>query len=584
MKTRPCFMLTLLISVTLTLVPNSFAQIHRPIVKVVYFIPSDQKPNNNVVKQMRTVIKRTQQFFADEMERHGFDRKTFELETNEKGIVKVHQVKGKRNVKVYHQGEDVYEEIYEQLNSKQYAPEHIFFILTEEGKRPKYFRDCGAAGPRGNNLSPGGVVGIFSKCLGFQIAVHELGHAFGLYHDWRNNKYMMSYGANPDRLSYCAAEWLNAHRAFNTNQSDTNEPASVKMLPPTLADSPNAVRLRFEITDLDGIHQVQLIAETNLQNGYFGLIGCRELNGKSSGTVEFTAKLNPKTHYVKLQMIDVNGSFHPRWEDYRFPIDMNSLASVPEIVIIRDPNLEISIRTALELDPLAPLTDLAMRNLQKLDIEPSNVTYIRGIEYATNIRELRLPKGQIEDILPLRNLTKLRILDLSHNKISDVRSLTGLTNLEELHLVGNPIKNRKPLFALLRKNPDVKIYLKNDREPLPVTLSHFRAEHTDTGVILNWTTESEVDNAGFYIYRSQTKDSDFKVVNRTMIQGAGTTGERNEYTWIDTTAKPNTVYYYQIEDVSHAGERKRYVTVHLRGLVSASGKWITRWADLKPQD
>ena len=112
---------------------------------------------------------------------------------------------------------------------------------------------------------------------------------------------------------------------------------------------------------------------------------------------------------------------------------------------------------------------------------------------------------------------------------------------------------------------------------------HFRAELTDAGVVLKWTTESELDNAGFYIYRSDTKDGEFKVVNPTMVQGAGTTSERNEYTWTDTTAKPNTVYYYQIGDVSHAGVRKRLATVPLKGLVSASGKLLTRWADLKDE-
>ena len=116
---------------------------------------------------------------------------------------------------------------------------------------------------------------------------------------------------------------------------------------------------------------------------------------------------------------------------------------------------------------------------------------------------------------------------------------------------------------------------------MPVTLSHFRAELTDPGVLLKWTTESELDNAGFYIYRSETKAGEFKVVNPTMIQGAGTTSERSEYSWKDTTAKPNTVYYYRIEDVSHAGVREQLATVRLRGLVSATGKLITRWSDLK---
>ena len=93
-----------------------------------------------------------------------------------------------------------------------------------------------------------------------------------------------------------------------------------------------------------------------------------------------------------------------------------------------------------------------------------------------------------------------------------------------------------------------------------------------------------MDNAGFYIYRSETKDGEFKVANPTMIQGAGTTGERNAYTWKDSTAKPNTAYYYRIEDISHAGVRKQLATVHMRGFVSATGKLTTRWADLKLQE
>ena len=118
---------------------------------------------------------------------------------------------------------------------------------------------------------------------------------------------------------------------------------------------------------------------------------------------------------------------------------------------------------------------------------------------------------------------------------------------------------------------------------LPVQLSRFRAELTNVGVIVKWATESELDNAGFYILRSQTKKGKFKVINPTMIQGAGTTSERHNYTWTDTTAKPNVVYYYQIEDISHAGVRKQLATVRLRGLVSASGKLTTMWGDLKTQ-
>ncbi len=120
---------------------------------------------------------------------------------------------------------------------------------------------------------------------------------------------------------------------------------------------------------------------------------------------------------------------------------------------------------------------------------------------------------------------------------------------------------------------------------LPVQLAHFRPERTEAGtVLIKWTTESEVDNAGFNILRAETKKDLFKVINAQLIPGAGTTAERNIYTWTDTTAKPNVVYYYQIEDVSFAGERQTLATSRLKGTISANGKLTTRWAGLKSQN
>ena len=117
---------------------------------------------------------------------------------------------------------------------------------------------------------------------------------------------------------------------------------------------------------------------------------------------------------------------------------------------------------------------------------------------------------------------------------------------------------------------------------LPVQLSQFRPDLTEAGaVLIQWTTESEVDNAGFNILRSETRTGEFKVINAQLIPGSGTTAERNTYTWTDTTAKPNVVYYYQIEDVSLDGERQTLATVRLRGFISATGKLTTQWGQLK---
>ena len=120
--------------------------------------------------------------------------------------------------------------------------------------------------------------------------------------------------------------------------------------------------------------------------------------------------------------------------------------------------------------------------------------------------------------------------------------------------------------------------------PLPVELSHFRpARDKATGaVVITWATQSELNNAGFFIKRSQQRDGEFKVINAAMVPGAGTTSEKQTYTYTDTTAQPNVVYYYQIEDVSLDGNRQTLTRgIRLKGHVGAAGKATTLWGELK---
>ena len=120
--------------------------------------------------------------------------------------------------------------------------------------------------------------------------------------------------------------------------------------------------------------------------------------------------------------------------------------------------------------------------------------------------------------------------------------------------------------------------------PLPVELSHFRpARDKATGaVVITWATQSELNNAGFFIKRSNQRNGEFKVVNPTMIPGAGTTSEKQFYTYTDTTAQPNIVYYYQIEDVSLDGNRQTLTRgIRLKGHIGAAGKLTSTWGELK---
>ena len=118
--------------------------------------------------------------------------------------------------------------------------------------------------------------------------------------------------------------------------------------------------------------------------------------------------------------------------------------------------------------------------------------------------------------------------------------------------------------------------------PLPVSLSKFRPERLDNGSIrIVWVTESELNNAGFNILRSDARDGEFKQINTKLIAGQGTTSERTTYTHVDTSAKPNVVYYYQIQDVSLDGKVQTLRLSRLKGHVSPAGKITTTWGDIK---
>ena len=574
MKTTLCLTLTRLTFVILAFLPNSFAQdvSNEYIVRMIYFLPNDRHPQSDINTKLNTLMKDAQQFYADVMESYGFGRKTFSFQTDADGNVVVQHFIGQHNDTHYHNGTT--SKVLDELSQSLDISNNIYYVAIDMSRerfdvdRPNSFI-CGTAA--GNAaLTPAS-----GQCFNYRVIAHELGHTFGLSH----NRYSYS-GIDSMVDSFCAAEWLDVHPAFNSgsrNASDNR--TTIEMSPPSLAPSLDAIRFRFTLTDADGLHQAQLFISE-----YGSVIACKNLNGDTNATVEFiTTYIQTEINAAAFKVIDVNG----RFTDQTFSVDISEFLKPGEIVTIPDVNLAAAVRAYLDLDPSATLTTNTMKRLTRLyPISEAPITDLTGIEHATNLIALSLYTGKenrITNFLPLAALKKLEYLELTGTGISDVSVLTELTNLKILYLMDNPIKNRKPLFELLRKHPDVKIYLKND-EPLPVTLSHFSAEHTDAGVIIKWITESEVDNAGFYIYRGETNNGEFKVVNPSMIQGAGTTSERHTYTWTDTTVKPNVVYYYRIEDISHAGVRKQLATVRLRGYVSASNKFTTKWGDLKLQE
>ena len=403
-------------------------------VRLIYFFPNDRTPQQDMDAKMDKVMKNVQLSYVEVMEYHGFGRRTFTLETDATGKAVVHHVKGKFNDEYYHK--DTHRKVIDEEVAEQFDLwANIYLVMLDVIDSP-----CGLGGSWG----PEGGVGLISAdCFNVFVAAHELGHTFGLAHDQFRNatRSPSSYHTDWMVTSFCAAEWLDAHRYFNRGQTypQADEPTTIQMLPP-LAVPPNAIRLRFEVADPDGLHQAQL------HKHWGDAIDCQglDLDGESASvefvTLEVTEAPGDR---VKLRVVDVYGNVTEHWET----IDITALLP-PEVVSIPDANLAAVVRETLGLAPGDAISQLDMLKLESLEATGRQITDLTGLEYAVNLKVLLLGDNQISDITPLAESTIIEWLELYNNNISDISPLAGLTNLTSLNLDVNSVSDISPLAGL----------------------------------------------------------------------------------------------------------------------------------------
>lgn len=83
-------------------------------------------------------------------------------------------------------------------------------------------------------------------------------------------------------------------------------------------------------------------------------------------------------------------------------------------------------------------------------------------------------------------------------------------------------------------------------------------------VTVEWTTESEVDVAGFNVLRSEHPDGPYQKINQDLIPASNDPLIGRRYVYTDTDVLPGKVYYYKLEDVDLNGVRTLYGPIKAR--------------------
>ena len=299
-------------------------------VRMIYFLPNDRPFQQAVVDSMKVTIRQIQTFYADQMEAHGYGRKTFRFETDAQGEPLVHRVDGQYPDSHYpdsHYLDDTVDTVFDEIEQLFDVRQNIYFVAIDNSinliGRGSGRVAGGVGSPHGKN---GGVV-LVSGGYSFSTAAHELGHAFSLRHYFRDNAYIMSYGGSRrNRLSACHAEFLSVHPYFNASiLAIAGSPPTIDIISTTeYTAGSKSIPVQLSVHDEDELHQVILFVQTrepHFAAGSLEVKACRGLPDQYDydAVVEFdydgvipsgnsSSLWNPDTHPIVISAVDAKGN------------------------------------------------------------------------------------------------------------------------------------------------------------------------------------------------------------------------------------------------------------------------------------
>jgi hypothetical protein len=91
----------------------------------------------------------------------------------------------------------------------------------------------------------------------------------------------------------------------------------------------------------------------------------------------------------------------------------------------------------------------------------------------------------------------------------------------------------------------------------PLISSIQQEEQLGRPIVIQWSTESEVNTAGFNIYRAESEAGPWIQINDRLIPGSLDPLRGSSYVFTDTEVLAGKTYWYELEEVELGGKTTR---------------------------
>lgn len=292
------------------------------IVQTIYFQPTNAPAFVDAKAQIADLMHETQEQYANEMERHGFGRKTFRTERDATNQVIVHHVIAKHNT--FHYVHDTWDKVAPELPDKfdtstpPWSKQDSVRVIIIGGITSVNSIRWGIGWPRHSNRY-GGTTFMIGKGHNFTMGLifHEIGHCFGLYH---------REGAKDGELSLYEARWLDKHYHFNNNNNNFTYPKRRDQNPSITNIGGDFVNFEMGVRSEIGLHQAQIFRKTDII-----VLAWDYLNGEREHIISFEVERHRWSPVVVLQIMDTRGNYRMVDIDVNLPPDRQPTNKNPKL-------------------------------------------------------------------------------------------------------------------------------------------------------------------------------------------------------------------------------------------------------------